>query len=56
MKEGRNRQIRRMMQPLGHDVVRLKRVRMASVRLGRLAEGAWRHLHREERDILLKML
>ena len=53
LKEGRNRQIRRMVRRLGNEVVELKRTRMASVRLGRLAEGAWRHLRAEEVAALL---
>jgi 23S rRNA pseudouridine2605 synthase len=56
LKEGRNRQIRRMLQHLGHNVVRLKRVRMANVRLDRLEKGAWRYLTKEEEEVLLKML
>ena len=48
LKEGRNRQIRRMVRRLGNEVVELKRTRVASVRLGRLSEGAWRHLSAEE--------
>jgi 23S rRNA pseudouridine2605 synthase/23S rRNA pseudouridine2604 synthase len=48
LKEGRNRQIRRMVRQLGNEVVELKRTRVACVRLGRLAEGAWRHLRPEE--------
>lgn len=53
LKEGRNRQIRRMIRRLGNEVVELRRTRMASVRLGRLAEGAWRHLSAEEVAALL---
>jgi pseudouridine synthase len=49
LKEGRNRQIRRMVRWLGNEVVELKRIRVASIRLGRLAEGAWRYL--EEREV-----
>lgn len=48
LKEGRNRQIRRMVRRLGNEVVELKRVRVAGVRLGRLPEGHWRHLTPEE--------
>jgi 23S rRNA pseudouridine2605 synthase/23S rRNA pseudouridine2604 synthase len=54
LKEGRNRQIRRMVRRLGNEVVDLKRTRVASVRLGRLAEGAWRHLGPEEVAALLE--
>ena len=53
LKEGRNRQIRRMVRMLGNEVVELKRIRVADVRLGRLAEGAWRHLRPEEVEALL---
>ena len=48
LKEGRNRQIRRMVRRVGNEVVDLKRIRVAGVRLGRLPEGAWRHLTPEE--------
>lgn len=54
LKEGRNRQIRRMLEHLGHDVVKLKRVRMANVKLGRLAKGSWRYLTKGELEVLLK--
>lgn len=46
--EGRNRQVRRMVRKVGGEVAALKRVRFASVRLGGLAEGAWRHLTEQE--------
>jgi 23S rRNA pseudouridine2605 synthase/23S rRNA pseudouridine2604 synthase len=51
--EGRNRQIRRMVRMLDNEVVELKRTRVAVVRLGRLAEGAWRHLRPEEVKAIL---
>jgi 23S rRNA pseudouridine2605 synthase/23S rRNA pseudouridine2604 synthase len=53
LKEGRNRQIRRMVRRLGNEVVELKRTRVGSVRLGRLAEGAWRFLDEKEVEALL---
>ena len=53
LKEGRNRQIRRMARKVGHRVKSLKRVRMANIRLSGLAEGQWRHLSREEKQRLL---
>ncbi len=46
--EGKKRQIRRMCELVGLKVVGLKRVRIASLRLGKLAEGRWRFLSREE--------
>ena len=42
--QGLNRQIRRMCQYLGYDVVRLKRIRIMNVQLGKLKVGAWRPL------------
>ncbi|MFP4476604.1 MAG: pseudouridine synthase [Desulfatibacillaceae bacterium] len=53
LKEGRNRQIRRMVDKVGNDVVRLHRVRMGKVRLGDLPEGEWRYLSDEEERSLL---
>lgn len=51
--EGRNRQIRRMVKQLGHQVKQLKRIRMAHIHLGSLPEGAWRHLTRAETKRLI---
>lgn len=56
LKEGRNRQIRRMAGSVGHQVLALKRVRVGPVKLGRLAEGRWRHLSPSERRRLLDSL
>lgn len=42
--EGRNRQIRRMVEAVGLEVVRLVRVRVGSLWLGDLAPGMWRRL------------
>jgi pseudouridine synthase len=56
LKEGRNRQIRRMVAKVGHKVVKLKRVRMANIRLGRLPSGRWRHLTSAEVATLLEAL
>jgi 23S rRNA pseudouridine2605 synthase/23S rRNA pseudouridine2604 synthase len=53
LKEGRNRQIRRMVRQLGNEVIELKRVRVSRVRLGRLPEGRWRHLTDAEVQALL---
>lgn len=56
LQEGRNRQIRKMLGHLNHEAIRLKRIRMAEIRLGGLPPGGWRHLNRKEKDALFKML
>ncbi len=48
LQEGKNRQIRRMVRKVGHKVVRLHRIRVASIRLGALKPGQWRHLTPKE--------
>lgn len=52
--EGRNRQVRRMFEAIGHRVVDLRRVRFGPLRLGELAEGATRRLSRAEVEDLRK--
>ena len=42
--EGKNRQIRRMFEALGVEVLRLVRVSIGPLELGKLAKGEWRHL------------
>lgn len=46
--EGRNRHIRRLLQVLGWEVLRLVRVAIGPVQLGELAKGQWRELAAEE--------
>jgi len=46
--EGRNREVRRLLEAVGHPVRRLRRVRFGPVRLGSLARGQWRELTDEE--------
>jgi 23S rRNA pseudouridine2605 synthase len=50
--EGRNRQIRRMLEAQGVRVLRLLRVAIGELRLGPLAKGQWRHLEQDEVDAL----
>jgi 23S rRNA pseudouridine2605 synthase len=52
LREGRKREVRRMMAAVGQDVVRLLRVRYGPIRLGALAAGRWRALSGEERAAL----
>lgn len=46
--EGRNRQIRKMCEAVGLDVLRLKRTEIAGVKLGMLPQGKWRPLNERE--------
>ena len=46
--EGRNRQVRRMCQAAGMQVLRLKRIAEGSLSLGNLPEGKWRYLTEPE--------
>ena len=46
--EGRNRQVRRMVEAIGHQVVSLKRVGFGPIRLGELPRGQWRKLTEAE--------
>ena len=48
IREGRNRQVRKMCSAVGHDVISLCRVAIGSLQLGNLPTGAWRHLTKEE--------
>jgi 23S rRNA pseudouridine2604 synthase len=49
LREGRKRQIRRMCDMVGLEVLGLKRVRIGSVVLGKLPPGQWRYLGPHER-------
>ncbi len=48
LKQGLNRQIRKMVGKSGNRVDRLLRVRMANLTLGRMKPGEWRYLKKEE--------
>jgi 23S rRNA pseudouridine2605 synthase/23S rRNA pseudouridine2604 synthase len=56
LQEGKNRQIRRMLRKVGNQVIDLKRIRIANIRLGNLPPGRWRYLAKKEKDKLLKHL
>ena len=51
--EGRNRQIRRMLDTVGHPVVRLVRVTVGPILLGTLVPGQWRELTRWEVEAIM---
>jgi 23S rRNA pseudouridine2605 synthase len=46
--EGRNRELRRLFDAIGHEVTRLRRVAFGGLDLGTLAPGRWREVSAEE--------
>ncbi len=54
LREGRNRQVRRMLEAVGNEVVDLKRIRLGSLALGELGEGRSRKLSPAEIERLWK--
>jgi pseudouridine synthase len=48
LREGKNRQVRRMFDAIGHEVTRLKRVRLGGLELGALEPGEFREVTRAE--------
>ena len=54
--EGRNRQIRRMAEAIGHRTLRLKRERFGCLELGTLKPGEWRYLTESELTSLRALL
>jgi 23S rRNA pseudouridine2605 synthase len=46
--EGKNREIRRLCEAIGHPVTRLKRVAFGALTLGDLAPGEWRELSQSD--------
>ncbi len=52
--EGKNRQVRKMCKAVGNKVVELQRIAIGGILLGRLKEGHYRKLTREEIEMLKK--
>ena len=48
IREGRNRQIRKMCEAVGLEVARLRRISIGPIRLGMLKPGTWRELTADE--------
>ncbi len=55
IREGRNRQIRKMCDAIGHPVIDLKRVAMGKLELDQLSLGEWRYLTTDEIKYLKKL-
>ena len=53
--EGKKRQVRMMFKAVGHPVIRLKRIRVGTLKLGNLPSGAYRFLTSEEVSELLML-
>ena len=56
LKQGLNRQIRRMCEYFDYDVIRLERVRVMNIELGKLKEGRSRNISKQEREELFRQL
>ena len=54
MREGKKRQIRRMLAAVGHPAKRLTRLTIGSLELGNLKTGQWRYLTDEEVHSLMR--
>ncbi len=54
--QGLNRQIRRMCESLGYNVLELKRLRIMNIDLGNLKTGEWRYIKIKELKQLLSLL
>jgi 23S rRNA pseudouridine2605 synthase len=52
LREGRNRQVRRMVEAVGNEVLALRRIRFGPLSLGDLPEGASRRVSHEELEAL----
>ncbi|MCY4172156.1 MAG: pseudouridine synthase [Bacteroidetes bacterium] len=53
---GRNRQIRRMLEALGHEIIALERTSYAGLTTRGLRRGAWRELTQKETRTLYRMV
>ncbi len=53
--EGKNRQVRKMCEAIGHRVIELKRISIDRIKLGDLEEGKYRYMTKEEVKYLKKI-
>ncbi|MCS6897432.1 MAG: rRNA pseudouridine synthase [Nitrospira sp.] len=56
IREGRKHQVKRMLQAVGHPVIRLKRIKMGPLSLGRLEPGSFRFLTDREANALRDLM
>jgi 23S rRNA pseudouridine2604 synthase len=56
LKQGMNRQIRRMCEFFHYEVTRLQRIRIMNIELGNLKTGQWRDLRNEELMVLNELI
>lgn len=54
--QGLNRQIRRMCEVFGYEVISLRRIRIMHIQLGNLPVGKWRYLSEPEMQTMMQML
>lgn len=54
--QGLNRQIRRMCNYLGYEVIKLKRIRIMNIELGNLPIGSYREATKQELEVLNKQI
>ncbi len=56
LEPGTNHHVKRMCEALGYKVTHLKRIRIATIKIGSLATGHWRTMTAEEAESLKKLL
>ncbi|MGB2869211.1 MAG: pseudouridine synthase [Bacteroidota bacterium] len=56
LSEGKNRQIRRMLEAVGREVVDLKRTTVGTLGIGDLKEGSWREARKDELEALRTLM
>lgn len=55
IEEGRNRQIRKMFDAIGHPIISLKRIKIGEIEIGGLMVGDYRELNKEELAYITKI-
>lgn len=53
--EGKNHEIKNMIESLGRRVLFLKRIAIGGIRLGGLSRGEWRYLNKRETELLMQL-